>query len=168
MARGLAVNDDDTIVIAGSFFDAIDLDQRLESAGQDDIFIAKLDADGQPLWSVRFGDESRQDVFDVTVDPCGNVLVFGLFDGTLSVGSDSLSASHEDEMFVMKLDESGGGIYAKSFSSSLQAGLVGPAIAADPLGDFVVAGHFEGSVDFGSGQTLTTTTRHAFLTRFSP
>ena len=50
----------------------------LTSAGDYDIFVAKFDTAGSPLWVVRGGGSSRDAALDIAVDPsCGHVLAKG-------------------------------------------------------------------------------------------
>lgn len=97
----------------------------------------------------------------VAADLEGNTFVAGYFRGTVDLdpGPDILSFSatgFQDEAFVVKLDTLGQLAWAFAFGNT------GPDRANDvaitPEGDIVVAGHFEGAVDFdpGPGSLLLT------------
>ncbi|WP_437967404.1 hypothetical protein WMF04_48995 [Sorangium sp. So ce260] len=75
----------------------------LESAGQEDVFLLKLDAAGHPLWSDRFGDAESQTATDVAFDPSGDVLLTGYFDGALDLGGGPLVGQGGRDAFLAKL-----------------------------------------------------------------
>lgn len=45
----------------------------LPNAGGNDLYIAKFDTNGSPLWSKQFGGTDEQDVINLTTDSTGNV-----------------------------------------------------------------------------------------------
>src|SRR5436190_6451770 len=49
----------------------------LTSAWDYDIFVAKYDTAGSPLWAVRGGGNSRESALDIAVDPSGNCFLTG-------------------------------------------------------------------------------------------
>ena len=139
-APRLAVDAGNNIAMAG---------QAL-SGGDPDVWVGKLDADGQNPSYLSFGSASPQIGRDVAVDASGNLYVIGEFAGSLGFGS-TLQADLVD-VFVVKINSSGGLVWARKFGdANAQRGV---AIAALPSGDIVIGGEFAGSIDFG-GATLT-------------
>jgi hypothetical protein len=69
----VAVDGAGNVLLTGDFDGTVDFGGGpLTSAGSDDIFVAKLDAQGNHLWSKRFGDSYYQQADAVTVDGARN------------------------------------------------------------------------------------------------
>ncbi|MCP4929068.1 MAG: hypothetical protein GY918_08455, partial [Gammaproteobacteria bacterium] len=69
----------------------------LTSAGGEDIFIAKLNADGSYAWATNAGGSSSDSGRAITALSDGSSIVTGYFDGTASFGGTTLtSAGGED------------------------------------------------------------------------
>jgi len=117
-----------------------------------DIFVAKLDADGNWLWVVQAGGSSDGAGFGMALDNTGNPYVVGMFEDTASFGGHTLTSNGDWDIFVAKLDADGNWLWA------VQAG--GPAldsgysIAFDAAGNAYVTGAFGGTATFGD-HTLT-------------
>jgi hypothetical protein len=57
----VAVDDAKNVFVLGNFSGSVTFgDKPLNGAGNGDFFLAKLDANGSPLWSKRFGDAANQ------------------------------------------------------------------------------------------------------------
>jgi hypothetical protein len=99
----LAVDVLGDIVVTGYFNDAVDFGGgSLSSAGQDDIFLAKFDADGTHEWSERFGDTSYDYGGAVAMDPAGNISITGAFIGAIDFGGGPLTSAGWEDMYVAK------------------------------------------------------------------
>ncbi len=81
----------------------------LTSAGASDAFVARLDAKGTWLWSLRFGDGGDQRGTKVAADPLGGAVVVGSFFGAIDLpGGFHLASSGG-------FDPSGGDVFLASF-----------------------------------------------------
>lgn len=159
---------------AGSFL--------LSSAGNIDLFISKLDPNGNFLWAIRIGSIAGEEVKSLKVDQGGNVITTGLV-GTPVVDFDpgpgvfnltSLSA------FILKLDPNGNFVWAKQFLAMpdpFGPGTWGYGIELDASANIHLTGYFQGQVDFdpGSGtfllQSVTDGFRYypeAFIAKLDP
>ena len=157
-ARSVAVGADGRVLVGGGFTGTIDfgggaLSQPGVSGDEDGLFLLELDASGNHLWSKRVGSATAQTrANDVGFDAAGNVLVTGLFGGTVDVGDGPLVASGARDVLVAKLDPSGTALWSRRFGdASDNNGDRGAGIAATPAGDVYVAGTIDGVVDFGGG-----------------
>ena len=65
------------------------------------MFVAKLDRDGGPLWSLGAGDPSYQRGTSVAVDRSDQILVAGEFEGTVDFGAGPLEP-WEYDVFLAK------------------------------------------------------------------
>ncbi len=101
-AAVLAVDGSGSVIIAGSFNGTVDLGSGpLTSAGTSDIFVAKFDAIGAPLWSTSLGDSEVQYLASVATDGSDNVVIAGRW------GGDRPLIETPPCSFVAKLDPSG-------------------------------------------------------------
>jgi hypothetical protein len=90
-ANGIAVDKAGNLVVTGYFSGSVDVGGgQLVSAGGADIFAAKLDTDGNHLWSKRFGNANDQTGVSAAMDGHGNTVLAGYFSGTVDIGSSSL------------------------------------------------------------------------------
>jgi hypothetical protein len=84
----IAVDSIGEITLVGTF--DIDLswgDDNLTTAGGEDVFIAKLDAEGQPRFAASYGDASADNALAVSVRPTSRELFAGgAFEGQLTFG----------------------------------------------------------------------------------
>jgi hypothetical protein len=149
----LTVDGAGNILITGSFAGAVDFGGGvLTSAGGNDAFVAKFDAAGNHLWSKRFGAVQEQSGRSVTADAGGNVYVTGNFIGTVDFGGGAVTSKaccFFEDMFVMKLDPQGNFMWSKTFGDG--AAQTARSVAVDAAGNVVMAGDFQGVVDFGGG-----------------
>jgi hypothetical protein len=152
MHSGLALGVDGAggVVLAGGFWGSLDLGGTvLASAGDLDIFVAKLDPSGANVWSKRFGDTKQQLAAAVAVDGAGDVFLTGEFSGTFDFGGAPLVCAGVKDIFVAKLDPSGAYVWSRRFGDT--GTQRGSGIAVDSMGAVVLTGSLSGSVDFGGG-----------------
>jgi outer membrane protein assembly factor BamB len=160
----LAVDRAGNVFIVGDFKGALDFGGgRLESAGEGDLVVAKFDALGHLLWSKRFGDAADQIFSGVAVDPEGNLLITGVFNGALDFGDGPLKASYLD-MFLAKLDREGNPAWSQRFGGEGTIQWSG-AVAADRDGNVLLTGSQEGKIDYG-GLSLQTGGIFIFAVKF--
>lgn len=148
-AWAVAAGKDGTSVIVGGFAGTLDLGGGpLLSAGQDDVFVAKLDAKGEHVWSRRFGDAGDQTAEAVAIDAKGNVLVVGAFSGAIDFGGGQLASTAGTDAFFVVFDPHGKHRWSQAAgSSSTSEGADGAAF--DGSGNILVTGYAEGAVDLG-------------------
>ena len=152
-ARGVAVDSQGNVLLTGMFRGTVDFGGgSLTSAGGLDAYIAKFDAQGSHLWSKSFGDANNQYGQGIAVDSGDNVWLIGSFYGTIDLGGGLLASAGGLDVFVAKFDTSGNHIWSGRFGDAENQD--GTAIALDAAGNALLAGTFEGSLDFG-GAALT-------------
>ena len=105
------------------------------------------------LWSQRFGQRLGDTGVDagqgIAVDGADNILVTGLFQGTVDFGGGPLTSAGVSDIFVAKYDAAGAHLWSQRFGDT---GFdQGNAIAVDGADDVLVTGYFGGTVDFGGG-----------------
>jgi gliding motility-associated-like protein len=144
----IAVNSN-ALIVTGFFYGSADFDaQTITSNGQQDIFLAKYDLNGNLQWAVNAGG-SLDDVGNkVSFDSNGNILVTGEFaSSNFNAGSHNLnSLNNSIDVFIAKFDPAGNCLWAKSGTSIYIDR--GTQITSDDSGNVYVAGEFSDTVQF--------------------
>lgn len=145
-----AIDSDDAgnIYVAAVVSGTVDFgDGPLSPIGTQDIVLAKLSPNGDPIWSGRFGGEAFTGTVSLSVAGNGQVLVGGHFDGALDLGAGPLLAAG-GASFIAKLDQAGALVGLHQFSGTFR-------FAADPGGDALLMSD-DTSLDLGEGAVFTT------------
>jgi len=122
----------------------------LVSSGPYDIYLARLDKDGNAIWAKQYGSPmGPRTPHGVRVDPAGNVILAGYFSGSMAFGNTTLTATDYD-VFVAKIAANGTPMWAKQFGSS-PGDQKAYGLAVDAAGNIALAGYFDGTLDFGCG-----------------
>ncbi|MFA7029651.1 MAG: SBBP repeat-containing protein [Candidatus Cloacimonadaceae bacterium] len=101
---GIATDSSGNSYITGLFAEFASFGSTtLTSSGQDDIFVAKLDNNGNWLWVKQAGGISSDEGFAITTDSSENSYVTGYYQGTASFGSIELTSSGGNDIFIAKL-----------------------------------------------------------------
>ena len=149
--------------ITGEFLQTVDFDPGaaiLNLTGQgfaSDIFIVKLDNQGNLIWVKAIVGDNNEFSTDIKVDENGNVYSCGTFYGTAdfdpSAANFNLSSTNSNttDMFIIKLDLNGNFQWAKSFGDSLDD--TGYRLAVDVIGNVHCVGWFYGTINFDQGSS---------------
>ncbi|MBK6573597.1 MAG: SBBP repeat-containing protein [Saprospiraceae bacterium] len=123
IGKSISIDQSGNILISGHFQGTTDFDPGanvfpLSSAGSYDVFILKLDADGNFIWAKKIGGKLDDQCAAITTDSKNDVIVTGNFKDTVDFnpGSDiyNLKDSGAGNVFVLKLNAEGEFIWAKS------------------------------------------------------
>ena len=160
------------VFTTGSFSDTCDFDPNAGvsnlTALVENIFILKLDTNGNFVWAKSMGGIAYNRGKTITLDATGNVYVGGTFGGTTdfdpNAGVANLTSvgsfGGNEDMFVLKLDLNGSYVWAKQFSGTDVKNLKGMAV--DALGNVFTAGMFTGTVDFNPSAAVVNLSSPAF------
>ena len=158
LMSSVAVDSSGSTYVAGDFSGTVDFDPgvgtaNLVSSGGQSVFVVKLNSSGGYVWAKQFGGTGTNHGSSVAVDSSGNTYVAGSFTGSADfdpgVGTANLVSSGPTAAFVVKLNSSGGYVWAKQFGGGLSTN--GSSVAVDSSGNTYVAGSFTGSADFDPG-----------------
>jgi hypothetical protein len=132
------------------------------SAGANDAYVAKLDSSGNAVWARAGGDASSQSVQALALTPTGDVIAAGTFYGTWSFSGGGTTFANTlglgNNIFVQRFDSVGNAVWGVSLGSVAGAGNNDQQlfnIAVDVNGDVIVAGSFQGTVQFPDGTLKT-------------
>jgi hypothetical protein len=120
----------------------------LTGFGMADIYVAKIDGEGNWLWAKKAGGVNDDYGYSIVVDNADNIYVTGYFKATAAFGSTNLTSNGEEDIFVAKLDNNGNWLWA--YKAGGTSNDVGNNLAVDNVGNVFIAGYFGGSIAFGS------------------
>lgn len=155
----VAVYRNGDVLVTGSFTATADFDPGprqavLPANGQTDIFIVKLNSQGEYLWAKSIGGRNQDGGRSLGVDWKGNVYLTGTFTDTVDFnpgpGRYELKGQGGEDIFVCKLSADGAFVWARAFAST--ASDVGVSLAVDSLGYTYSTGTFWWSPDFDPGE----------------
>jgi hypothetical protein len=165
--KRLAVGADGSSIVVGDFTNTVDFGgSLLTSVGSNDIVLAKYSVDGTHLWSRRMGGTTLDFITGVAVDGNGNVFITGYFQGTADFGGGGLISAGSNDVYLAKYGSNGAYLWSKRLGGT--GNDRGLAVKADSLGNVIVTGYFNGTVDFGGGLLASAGAVDVFLAKYSP
>lgn len=166
-ATDIAIDEDGSALVAGEFTGDLDFGGGLlANLADGDLFLAKLDADGNHEWSRRFGDTGNQTPKGIAIDSFGNIVLTGHFNGAIDFGGGPLQSATGQDVFIAKLGRMGEHLWSKRFGDALPQ--VGIAVAVDRDANLLLAGRLDGSIDFGGGALVSAGGADIFVVKLGP
>lgn len=155
--RSIALDAAGNTYIAGFFTGTVDLNPdslataNHTSVGSTDIFIVKLDQQGNYRWSKSFGSTAADEGKAITVSASGAVYITGIFQLTMNADpgltNTSLIALGSFDCFITKYDTSGNFSWARQLSGANSA--EEPfSITTDAAENVYTLGNFGSTADF--------------------
>jgi hypothetical protein len=154
---GVAVDGSGAVYVSGYFsgsanFAADWSGTDSKTAGNNDGFVTKINADGTYGWTHSVGGTSSDSASGVAADAAGNVYLTGYFLGSVNFesdwsGTDSRTSLGTDA-YLLKILPDGSYGWVRSLGGA--GGDVGNAVIVDGQGNVYLSGYFEGTVDFQS------------------
>ena len=152
--RCISVDNSGNAHITGVFRLNVDFDPNssvynLTSSGEEDIFIQKLDPNGNLTWVRQIGGNSSDQCISITHDNFGNVITAGHFKNEVDFdpGANELTytSNGDYDIFINKLDINGELVWAKNIGGSLSD--LAYSIDSDADGNGVGAGYYDNDGD---------------------
>ncbi len=164
--KGYAITSlsDNSSIVTGEFQGTATFGSTtLTSAGNNDVFIAKLDSNGNYLWAKRGGSSSDDRGYGITSLSDNSSIVTGFFNGTATFGSTTLTSAGSYDVFIAKLDSNGNYLWAKRGGSSSDDR--GIAITSLSDNSSIVTGYFNGTATFGSTTLTSAGSKDVFIAK---
>jgi hypothetical protein len=119
-----------------------------------DVFISKLDSSGNFLWAKNIGGAGSSNYgFSIALDEVGSVYTTGTFSATSDFNPNSgivnLTPTDGKDVFILKLDDAGSFLWAKSIGGVLDD--FGHSLSVDAFSNIYITGSFRDIVDFDPG-----------------
>jgi len=163
-ARGVSVVSDGGAIVTGRFTGTASFGgSTLTSAGSDDVFVARVGADGSWVWATSAGGSSFDQAWDVSALSDGSAIVVGYIFGTASFGGTSLTSAGGGDAFVARVSANGTWEWAVRGGGPAVDQALGVSASGD--GGAFVAGSFEGTASFGGVALSSAGERNAFVAR---
>lgn len=156
----ISVDAKGNVYTTGHFIQTVDFDPgdgvfNMTSAGGSNIFVQKLDTNGNFLWANYMGGLGNDEGVSITNDADGNVIVTGNFfnqaDFDSGAGDLSLTSQGGYDMFIQKFDPDGNHIWLRQMGGSGIDRTASTGI--DASGKIYTVGYFQGSADFNIGES---------------
>lgn len=100
---GIAADATGNVLVGGTFSGTLNVGgSNLVSGGGTDVFFARYSSASSHLWSASYGNASSQVSTGVAVDPSGNAVFAGCFEGATAFGGSTLTSAGASDLFVAK------------------------------------------------------------------
>jgi uncharacterized protein (DUF2249 family) len=149
------------LFVIGEFSNTVDFNPsinvfNLTSNGAKDIYIQKLDSNGNFLWAKYFGGLGIETFADAALDNLGNLVIVGVFtqsvDFNPGIGVDTKTSMGAKDFFVLKLDNNGNYAWSHTFGSALTD--VVRKLCLNSANDIILGGYFHNTIDFDPGISI--------------
>jgi hypothetical protein len=158
-SKAIAVDASNNVFTTGEFYSGGDFDpgpgtfDLTPVVNSSDIFISKLDASGNFAWAKAIGGTGNDYSYSIITDAAGGVYIAGTYSGTVDfdpgAGVYNLTSNGIDDAFILKLDNSGNLVWAKSIGGANDD--AARSITFDNSGNIYATGFFFGTADFDPG-----------------
>lgn len=138
----------------------------ITSAGFEDVFVGKLDANnGSWQWVKKGGSSTNDNGLGIITDGGGGIYAVGFYEGTGTFGTNNMTSAGGQDIFLVKYNSTGGEVYAKSHGGWGNDHCYG--LVRDPNGDLVLTGSFEGTATFDANSLNTAGISDIFVAKCS-
>jgi len=163
---GVDALDDGSAVVTGFLMGTAQFGATpLTSAGQWDVVVAKVNANGTFAWATRAGGSGYDIAYGVAALTDGSAIITGQFDGSADFGTTSLTGAGDRDVFAAKVSATG------TFAWASQAGGSGfdsgHGISALADGSAFITGYFQDAAQFGSTTLASAGSTDPFLAEVS-
>lgn len=141
----------------GSGYSACSGEVTPDPAGEACNKLGDEDCDGvacsDPVLLTLLGDQTDQRITSMAVDKDGNIIVAGVFQGTMTIGATTLSSVGSNDYFIAKFTSVGDLSWARRYGDTIDNGS-SIHVASDAQGNVFLAAELKGSADFSTCGTL--------------
>ncbi len=167
-AKSIAMDGNGNTLVTG-FFRGTGIfgETAKDSAGHRDVFIAKYNPAGAPMWFRRAGGPLIDEGRGIAADGSGNVFVTGGFEGQATF-ADSLTVAAEkgSHAFVAKYDAGGTPLWVRQAGGDRHTW--GNAVATDSAGNVLVSGAFARIAAFNGTVLKSAGDLDIFIAKYDP
>jgi hypothetical protein len=166
----MAVDASGNIVVAGSFGQTLNFGggmQGLTTGGGSDVFLAKFNSSGAPVWVKSFGGFSLDYVNACAVDSAGSIIIGGYFlSPSINFGNGAMNNQGGRDGFVAKFSSAGVVQATRQFGGGGDAYVNG--VSVDANNNIVACGAFTTLLDCGGGPLASGAGNAIWIAKFSP
>jgi hypothetical protein len=156
----LTTDANNNIFSSGTFYGTYDFDPgigqtNLSASQTDDIYITKLNSNGDFIWAKKLGNNNYENVEGLVTDQAGNTYITATFIDTLDTdpGANIVNLiTQNDAILILKLNSSGNFVWSKKIDGN---GYTYPEnIDINNQGHIYLTGYFDGVADFDPGNSV--------------
>lgn len=149
IGNDIAVDNAGNMYTIGNFAGTADVDPsssvfNLTSAGINDVFVSKLDKNGNFVYGMRLGGTGNDNGNAIEVDAAGNIYTAGMFNNTVDfdpgTGTTEFTSAGLGDAFLARYDPNGNFIAAGAYGGALND--IAQKIKLDTKGNIYLAGQF--------------------------
>ncbi len=118
-----------------------DFGSQINTASGEDVFLTKLDSNGNVVFTRLLGTSKNADGFSLAIDSADNVIVTGSTTDDLAAGA----AIPGTDAFVAKFDSGGALQFVQQIDAAAES--AGLAVTVDANDDIIVTGYTKGAID---------------------
>jgi hypothetical protein len=163
--QDMCIDNNGNIFTTGDFFMQVDFDPgtgvyTLTSHNSNDIFVQKLNSQGNFVWARSFGGNNPDLSYGIAADSDGNVYTYGAFSSDTVDLNPTASSSFfvnrntytygSDDIFIQKLDGMGNFVFGKTLGGTFYDSP--ERIYVDESDNIYVCGYYESDSVFFDGQ----------------
>jgi hypothetical protein len=163
--RGISSDTNGNALITGTFKGTLTLGTTSLTAtsANGDVFVAKLDANGNTIWAKTFGQTGENYARGIDSDSEGNIYVSGVYATQITLGSISLASNGQKDIFLAKFDTSGNAIWAKTIGSTDND--EGCEIEVNTNGDIFLTGSYTSTITLNDENFVAKGLRDVFVAK---
>lgn len=110
----------------------------LVGKGGNDVFVSKIDSDGNFVWAISFGSTGQDKGKDITMDNDGNLYCTGYIEEEVLIGTTTVGTIGQRNAYIVKIDTAGNILIVESIEPDKSVGL---HIQADKNGSVYLSGY---------------------------
>lgn len=166
-AHSIVTDSSDNVYFCGRYEDTLDADPssgvyNLISNGGYDIFVIKLDQNGNLVWAITLGSAGNEYCVDIDIDTNQDVYLVGSFQDQMDFDPGSsvnlvTPQFNTGEAYLLKLDSYANFLWVKTLATTFEG------ISVDLNNNICLTGNFESSTDFDPSTNTYTVTPPANL-----
>jgi hypothetical protein len=169
--KKIATDSNNNLYIVGEFSGTGDFNpglgtDNMTSNGLHDIFILKLDQNGNYIWSKQIGGLYDDHIESITIDSQGDIYTTGGFKGIVNFAAGTsafiLTSNGDFDAFIQKFNSDGSFAWVKSFGGNSDD--YGYDVAVDSQGNIYSTGYFKDIVDFDTDSSIYNLTANGITT----
>lgn len=166
-SQTLTTDADNNIVFSGRFKNIAFDDSILTSNGQVDIFLTKINRNGDFIWTRKIGGNDDDSPSVVLINSKGEIILSGEIQNKITFDNQTIEANEYDDVFVSKFTKNGELIWVKSFGGGHFDRVWDMAI--DDLDNIYLTGDFIDSIYVEGNIILPEPNSHsnAYLVKYS-
>ena len=153
------MNNANEIYTTGSFNNTVDFNPgtqtfNLQSDGNTDIFISRLDSSGNYVWAIKCGGVDLDYGNSIIITASQEICLTGTFSGTGTFLGNTIVTTSTSDIFILKLDSLISLKWVKQINGTLNDRPF--AVAEDAFQNIYCTGYFVGTTDFDPSTSVIT------------